>query len=84
MNACKHSQQSPRFRTHLRKTFTFPAGPFEHIRRMRTTHRNSVVYAYENALLAKLDAVESRGFKSVRDARKELVVQIERALGSWR
>ena len=37
--------------------------------------------AYENALselLTKLDAVESFGFKSVRDARKELVDRIER------
>ena len=42
------------------------------------------MHAYENALselLTKLDAVESHGFKAVRDARKELVVQIERELG---
>lgn len=31
-------------------------------------------------LLTKLDSVESYGFKAVRDARKELVVQIERKL----
>jgi hypothetical protein len=38
------------------------------------------VHAYENVLselLTKLGAVESHGFKAVRDARKELVVQVE-------
>lgn len=43
--------------------------------------QNNVVYAYENALsepLTKLDAVESYAFKDVREARKELVVQIKR------
>ena len=35
---------------------------------------------YENTLSTKLDAVESYGFKAVRDARKELVVQIEKEL----
>jgi len=70
----------------LRKTFTFPAGPLERNPHSSTPHlaynaQNSVVYAYENAsseLLAKLDAVDS---KSVRNARKELVVQTERGLG---
>ena len=41
------------------------------------------MHAYENALselLTKLDAVESFGFKAVRDARKELVDRIEREL----
>ena len=73
----------------LRKTFTFPAGPLERNPHSSTPHlaynaQNSVVHAYENALselLTKLDAVESHGFKVVRDARKELVVQIERELG---
>jgi len=73
----------------LRKTFTFPAGPLERDPHSSIPHlaynaQNSVVYAYENALselLTKLDAVESHGFKSVRDARKELVVQIEKELG---
>jgi len=73
----------------LRKTFTFPAGPLERDPHSSTPHlaynaQNSVVYAYENALselLTKLDGVESHGFKSVRDARKELVVKIERELG---
>ncbi len=44
---------------------------------------DSAVHAYENALselLTKLDAVESYGFKDIRGARKELVVQIERQL----
>ena len=38
------------------------------------------MHAYEYALsgpLTKLDAMESYGFKDVRDARKELVVQIK-------
>ena len=35
---------------------------------------------YENTLSTKLEAVESCGFKAVRDARKELVVQIEKEL----
>ena len=73
----------------LCKTFTFPAGPLERNPHSSTPHlaynaQNSVVHAYENALselLTKLDAVESHGFKAVRDARKELVVQIERELG---
>ena len=41
------------------------------------------MHAYDNTfseLLTKLDAVESCGSKAVRDARKELVVQIEREL----
>ena len=72
----------------LCKTFTFPAGPLD--RDLHSTlhlaynAQNSVVHAYENArseLLTKLDAVESHGFKAVRDARKELVVQIEWELG---
>jgi len=73
----------------LRKTFSFPAGPLErnlHSSTLRLAYnaQNSVVHAYENALselLTKLDAVESCGFKAVRDARKELVVKIERELG---
>ena len=72
----------------LRRTFTFPAGPLErnaHSSSPRLAHnaQNSVVSAYENALselLAKLDAVDSFGLKVVRDARKELVVKIEREL----
>jgi hypothetical protein len=80
------SHTSTRFARHLR---TFPAGPLERDPHSSTLHlaynaQNSVVHAYENALselLTKLDAVESHGFKAVRDARKELVVQIERESG---
>ena len=72
----------------LRRTFTFPSGPLERdphssAPRLAYSAQNSVVHAYENALselLTKLDAVESFGFKAVRDARKELVVNIEREL----
>jgi hypothetical protein len=72
----------------LRRTFTFPPGPLERdphssAPRLAYSAQNSVVHAYENALselLTKLDAVESFGFKAVRDARKELVVNIEREL----
>ena len=72
----------------LRRTFTFPPGPLERnphssTSRLAPNAQNSVVGAYENALyelLAKLDAVDSFGLKVVRDARKELVVQIEREL----
>jgi len=71
-----------------RKTFTFPAGPLERDPHSSTPHlaynaQNSVVHPYENALielLTKLDGVESHGIKTVRDSRKELVVQIEREL----
>ena len=72
----------------LRNTFTFLAGPLErntHSPTPRLAHntQNSVVDAYENALselLTKWDAVESFGFRVVRDARKELVVKIEKEL----
>ena len=74
----------------LRKTFTFPVGLFERdphssIPQRAFNAQNGVVYAYENALselLTKLDGVESREFKDVREARKELVVQIERESGA--
>ena len=65
----------------LRKTSTFPAG---------YNVQNPVVHAQENALselLTMLDAVEIYGFKTVREARKVLVGELEKvvqALGELR
>ena len=63
----------------LCKTTTFPAhlldrDPYSSILRLAYNSQNStVVHAYENALselLTNLDAVESYGFKDIRDAKK--------------
>ena len=74
--------------TSLKNTFVFPTGPLERIPdsdvpRLAFNPTNASIHAYEHALaelLTKLDAVESHGFKGVREARKRLVVSIEKVL----
>jgi len=72
----------------LKRTFIFPAGPlapFEGSEAPRLAYNptNASIHAYEHALselLTKLDAVESFGFRGIRERRKEVVVQIEKEL----
>ncbi|CAG8762121.1 17026_t:CDS:1, partial [Acaulospora colombiana] len=72
----------------LKNTFTFPSGPLERLAgsdlpRLAYNSTNASIHAYEHALselLSKLDGIESHGFKGVREARKQLVVKIEREL----
>lgn len=72
----------------LQNTFVFPSGPLERIPdsdvpRLAFNQTNASIHAYEHALaelLTKLDGIESHGFKGVREARKRLVVNIEKVL----
>jgi hypothetical protein len=72
----------------LKRTFTFPAGPLVPVPgseapRLAYNPTNAPIHAYEHALselLTKLDAVESFGFRGVRELRKEVVVKIEKEL----
>ena len=72
----------------LKNTFVFPSGTLEGIPdsdvpRLAYNSTNASIHAYEHALaelLTKLDSIESYGFKGVREARKQLVVKIEKAL----
>lgn len=72
----------------LKNMFVFPQGPLDRMTgseapRLAFNATNASIHAYENALselLTKLDAVESFGFKGVREARKQLVVKIEKEL----
>ncbi|PVF93646.1 hypothetical protein CPB86DRAFT_801093 [Serendipita vermifera] len=72
----------------LKNTFTFPSGPLERLAgsdlpRLAYNPTNASIHAYEHALselLSKLDGIESHGFKGVREARKQLVVKIEKEL----
>jgi BAG domain len=74
--------------TSLKNTFVFPSGPLERlpesdVPRLAYNPTNASIHAYEHALaelLTKLDGVESHGFKGVREARKQLVVKIEKVL----
>jgi len=74
--------------TSLKNTFVFPSGPLERlpesdVPRLAYNPTNASIHAYEHALaelLTKLDGVESHGFKGVREARKQLVVRIEKVL----
>ncbi|KAG8835460.1 hypothetical protein FRC17_003027 [Serendipita sp. 399] len=74
--------------TSLKNTFVFPSGALERlpdsdIPRLAFNSTNASIHAYEHALselLTKLDGVESHGFKGVREARKQLVVKIEKEL----
>jgi len=68
--------------------FTFPAGPLAPVPgseapRLAYNPTNAPIHAYEHALselLTSLDAVESFGFRGVRELRKEVVVKIEKEL----
>lgn len=72
----------------LKGTFVFPSGHLERIPgsdvpRLAYNSTNASIHAYEHALselLTKLDGIESHGFKGVREARKQLVVKIEKEL----
>ena len=72
----------------LKRAFTFPAGPLAPVPgseapRLAYNPTNAPIHAYEHALselLTSLDAVESFGFRRVRELRKEVVVRIEKEL----
>jgi len=72
----------------LKRAFTFPAGPLAPVPgseapRLAYNPTNALIHAYEHALselLTSLDAVESFGFRGVRELRKEVVVKIEKEL----
>ncbi|KZT00267.1 uncharacterized protein LAESUDRAFT_753269 [Laetiporus sulphureus 93-53] len=68
----------------LEATFVFPTRlDFAAENGLMYTANNSALHAYEhelNGLLARLDAVDSRGDTEVRGRRKEVVLQVERAL----
>ena len=67
----------------LESAFKFPAVlDFNHSE-LAITQNNAPVRAYEqalNGLLERLDAIESDGDEEVRDARREVVREVERAL----
>jgi len=72
----------------LKRAFAFPAGPLAPVPgsdapRLAYNPTNTPIHAYEHALfelLTSLDAVESFGFRGVRELRKEVVVKIEKEL----
>lgn len=72
----------------LKNTFAFPSGPLEalpnsDLPRLAYNATNASIHAFEHALaelLTQLDGIESHGFKGVREARKQLVVEINKEL----
>ena len=72
----------------LKHTFVFPSGPLEAIPgssppRLSHNQTNAAIHAYYYALsdiLDRLDGIESYGFKGVREARRQLVVNIKKEM----
>jgi len=73
---------------HLKRAFSFPGGPLTAVPgaetpRLAYNPTNAPIHAYEHALselFTSLDAVDSFGFRGVREFRKEVVVKIEKEL----